>query len=102
MSETRSRTSSGPKRFMGGTAISTNRTGPSLLTLSVSKTIHISSVRWTHRHEISRRTPYLRGEKSMAIHHVGSRDRRNDLTGSYDRLRVVRDIDVEGSMHHLV
>ena len=38
----------------------------------------------------------------MAIHHVGSRDRRNDLTGSYDRIRVVRDIDVEGSMHHLI
>ena len=39
---------------------------------------------------------------SLAIHHVGGRDRRNDLTGSYDRTRVVRDIDVKGSMHHLV
>ena len=37
---------------------------------------------------------------SLAIHHVGGRDRRNDLTGSYDRTRVVRDIDVKGSMHH--
>src|SRR5262245_16210961 len=46
MSETRSRTNSGPKRFIGGTAISTNRTPPSLLTLSVSKTIQISSIRW--------------------------------------------------------
>src|SRR5215831_12301550 len=36
------------------------------------------------------------------IHHVGGRDRRNDLTGCHDRTRVVRDIDVEGSMHHLV
>src|SRR5262249_12053061 len=36
------------------------------------------------------------------IHHVGSRDRRNDLIGCHDRTRVVRDIDVEGSMHHLV
>src|SRR5215831_9364527 len=35
-------------------------------------------------------------------HHGGGRDRRNDLAGSYDRTRVVRDIDVEGSMHHLV
>src|SRR5262245_38657259 len=34
--------------------------------------------------------------------HGGGRDRRNDLTGSYDRTRVVRDIDVEVSMHHLV
>src|SRR5215467_3392655 len=85
---------------MGGTAISTNRTGPSLLTLSVSKTIHISYIRWPPRNITS--NPYLRGKKSMAIHHVGSRDRRNDLTGSYDLTRVVRDIDVEGSMHHLV
>ena len=37
-----------------------------------------------------------------AIRHVGSRHRRNDLTGSYDRARIVRDIDVEGRMHHLV
>src|SRR5262249_27981246 len=39
---------------------------------------------------------------SSTIHHVGSRDRRNDLTGGHDRTRVVRDIDVKGSMHHLV
>src|SRR5262249_40093298 len=32
------------------------------------------------------------------MHHVGSRDRRNDLTRSYDRTRVVRDIEFEGSM----
>src|SRR5262245_42260214 len=37
MSETRSRTSSGPRRFMGGAVISANRTGPSSRTLSVSK-----------------------------------------------------------------
>src|SRR5215470_14018087 len=30
------------------------------------------------------------------IHHVGSRDRRNDLIGGHDRARVVRNIDVEG------
>src|SRR5262245_21030436 len=39
MRETRSRTSAGPIRFMGGAAISTNRTGPSWLTLSVSKAV---------------------------------------------------------------
>src|SRR5215831_3848634 len=61
---------------------------------------HLSYTRWPPRNITS--NPYLRREKSMAIHHVGSRDRRNDLTGSYDRTRVVRDIDVEGSMHHLV
>src|SRR5256885_7033849 len=38
MRETRSRTSSGPSRFMGGAAISANRTAPSLRTVSVSKT----------------------------------------------------------------
>src|SRR6267142_142479 len=39
MRDTRSRTSSGPRRFMGGAAISANRTAPSLRTVSVSKTI---------------------------------------------------------------
>src|SRR5262245_8499983 len=39
MRETKSRTSSGPRRFMGGAAISANRTAPSLLTLRVSKAI---------------------------------------------------------------
>src|SRR5215471_15355630 len=29
------------------------------------------------------------------VHHVGGRDRRNDLTGCHDRAGVVRDIDVE-------
>src|ERR1043166_1536463 len=38
MSETRSRMSSGPSRFMGGALIAANRTAPSLLTLSFSKT----------------------------------------------------------------
>src|SRR5262245_33365329 len=35
-------------------------------------------------------------------HDGGGRDRRNDLAGSYDRTRVVRNIDVKGSVHHLV
>src|ERR1700751_309982 len=39
MRETRSRTSCGPIRFMGGSAISVNSTAPSSVTLSVSKTI---------------------------------------------------------------
>src|SRR5215470_5018091 len=43
MRETRSRTSSGPRRFMGGAAISANRTAPSLRTVSVSKTMERSS-----------------------------------------------------------
>src|SRR6185503_13484294 len=38
MSETRSRMSSGPSRFMGGALIAANRTPPSLVTLSFSKT----------------------------------------------------------------
>src|SRR5690349_5252442 len=38
MSETRSRMSSGPSRFMGGALIAANRTAPSLVTLSFSKT----------------------------------------------------------------
>src|SRR5258707_13254798 len=38
MRETRSRTSSGPRRFMGGAAISANRTAPSWRTLSVAMT----------------------------------------------------------------
>src|SRR5215475_9141255 len=37
MRETRSRTSFGPRRFIGGAAMSTNRTEFCLLTLSVSK-----------------------------------------------------------------
>src|SRR6266478_3785846 len=37
MSETRSRTNSGPSRFMGGAEISTKRTAPSLRTFNVSK-----------------------------------------------------------------
>src|SRR5499426_4170129 len=46
MRETRSRTSSGPRRFMGGAAIATNRTAASWLALSVSKSIRrISLVR---------------------------------------------------------
>src|SRR4029077_1850645 len=36
MRETRSRTNSGPRRFIGGAAISANSTAPSLCTLSVS------------------------------------------------------------------
>src|SRR5499427_10099143 len=43
MRETRSRTNSGPRRFMGGAAISANRTAPSLRTVSVSKTMERSS-----------------------------------------------------------
>src|SRR5882672_4143247 len=39
MSETRSRISSGPSRFMGGALIAANRTAPSLFTLSFSQTI---------------------------------------------------------------
>src|ERR1043166_10322232 len=39
MSETRARTSAGPRRFMGGAAISANRTAPSWLALSVSNAI---------------------------------------------------------------
>src|SRR4029450_2285035 len=39
MRDTRSRTNSGPRRFMGGAAISTNRTAHSLWTVSVSKTM---------------------------------------------------------------
>jgi hypothetical protein len=39
---------------------------------------------------------------SSIIYRVGSGDRRNDLTGGHDRIRVVWDIDVEGSVHHLV
>src|SRR6185503_18836831 len=37
MRVTRSRTSSGPKRFMGGAAMSAKSTGPSLRTTSVSR-----------------------------------------------------------------
>lgn len=36
---------SGPSRFIGGAAMSANRTPPSLRTLSVSKTIEISCIR---------------------------------------------------------
>src|SRR6185436_5227525 len=39
MSETRSRMSSGPSRFMGGALIAANKTAPSRVTLSFSKTI---------------------------------------------------------------
>src|ERR1041385_1104096 len=39
MSETRSRISSGPSRFIGGASITANRTALSLVTLSFSKTI---------------------------------------------------------------
>src|SRR5579859_1582873 len=42
MSETRSRTNSGPRRFIGGAAMSTKRTAPSRLVLSVSKIMDIS------------------------------------------------------------
>src|SRR5215467_13695353 len=48
MRETRSRTSSGPRRFMGGAAISVNRTAPSLRTVSVSKTMERSSAAARH------------------------------------------------------
>src|SRR5580704_11294615 len=56
MRETRSRTSSGPRRFIGGAAISVNRTAPSLLTFSVSKTIEISYVMCSARFERAART----------------------------------------------
>src|SRR5580692_10169629 len=39
MRSTRSRTSSGPRRFMGGAAISANRTAPSWRTLSAAMTL---------------------------------------------------------------
>src|SRR5580693_3626616 len=39
MRSTRSRTSSGPRRFMGGAAISANRTAPSWHTLSAAMTL---------------------------------------------------------------
>src|SRR3954451_4868943 len=39
MRETRSRTSSGPRRFIGGAAISASRTAPSGRTVSVSKVV---------------------------------------------------------------
>src|SRR4029453_2516290 len=48
MRETRSRTISGPRRFMGGAAISAKRTAPSLRTLSVSKTMDFGSALFGH------------------------------------------------------
>src|SRR5215472_11912391 len=47
MRETRSRTSAGPRRFMGGEAMSAYRTAPSLRTLRVSKTLSPAGAAFT-------------------------------------------------------
>src|ERR1700680_652843 len=47
MRDTRSRTSAGPRRFMGGAAMSANRTALSLRTLSVSKTANTAGAAFT-------------------------------------------------------
>src|SRR5262249_50645482 len=72
MRVTRSRTSAGPRRFIGGAAISANRTAPSLRTLSVSKSIAISFLLGEPSARLDEGIVRAHGPVSCSLYRAGS------------------------------
>src|ERR1044071_495648 len=111
MRETRSRTSSGPSRFMGGAAISANSTAPSLRTLSVSKTMEGSLAAALAVDNGKRPDAVVTAAavRNLAMNFImvschtsccpPSKNGFEELIRCHHLSGVVRDVDVQGGVH---